>query len=313
MINFSCDRKDILKVLRSINTILAQSDKAKKDYILNFNFKPGKVEIIGFGVSMFINIKCNSFYNVAIPFPILWRLVQDSKDKRFVMEISQSRIKSKNIAIDSPLIKISQPDDSPQIEMDITPSKIEILALRNEYSIDELNDLNLINEVQQTEKELEEALLKCESVLNVFNITAAELNKLIEKKINAVTEPTKNKKILIINDDETLAYLLKEQLLEEGYSADTTYNGEFGLLALQRKNYDCLLLNLQMPGIQGEEVLEIVRKNKPDLPIVIMSAYEESKKRTECIKKGADYYITMPCDLDELLAVIERVMQLHAL
>jgi CheY-like chemotaxis protein len=69
----------------------------------------------------------------------------------------------------------------------------------------------------------------------------------------------KNSKILVCDDDETLCYLLKEQLLEEGLDVDIVYDGKFAIEAIKRTNYDVILLDLNMREVSGEEVLKFVK------------------------------------------------------
>src|SRR3990172_10533583 len=104
----------------------------------------------------------------------------------------------------------------------------------------------------------------------------------------------KNSKILVCDDDETLCYLLKEQLLEEGFSVDTVYDGGIAIDALKRKNYDALLLDLNLREVQGEEVLKFVSEYNPSLQVVILTAQTEIRKAIECIKLGAYDFITKP-------------------
>ncbi len=119
----------------------------------------------------------------------------------------------------------------------------------------------------------------------------------------------KNSKILVCDDDETLCYLLKEQLLEEGFSVDTVYDGGFAIEALKRKNYDILLLDLNMKEVSGEEVLKFVSEYNSSTQVIILSAQSEIKKAIECIKLGAYDFITKPYIFDELLLTIQRALE----
>lgn len=120
---------------------------------------------------------------------------------------------------------------------------------------------------------------------------------------------TKNSKILVCDDDETLCYLLKEQLLEEGFSVDTVYDGQFAIEAIKRKNYDILLLDLNMKEVSGEEVLKFVSEYNASLQVIILSAQSEIRKAIECIKLGAYDFITKPYNFDELLITINRSVE----
>lgn len=119
----------------------------------------------------------------------------------------------------------------------------------------------------------------------------------------------KNSKILVCDDDETLCYLLKEQLLEEGFSVDAVYDGKFAIDAIKGANYDILLLDLNMKEVPGEEVLKFVKDYTSSLQVVILSAQDEMRKAIDCIKAGAYDFITKPYDFEELLLTINRAVE----
>ena len=119
----------------------------------------------------------------------------------------------------------------------------------------------------------------------------------------------KNSKILVCDDDETLCYLLKEQLLEEGFSVDTVYDGRLAIEAIKRKNYDLLLLDLNMRDVQGDEVLRFVVDYNSSIQVVILTAQTEIRSAIECIKIGAYDFISKPYNFDELLLTINRALE----
>ncbi|MDP4115670.1 MAG: sigma-54 dependent transcriptional regulator [Bacteroidota bacterium] len=120
---------------------------------------------------------------------------------------------------------------------------------------------------------------------------------------------SQNSKILVCDDDETLCYLLKEQLLEEGFSADIVYDGRFAIDALKHKNYDVLLLDLNMTEIQGEEVLKFAHEYSPSLRVVILTAASDLRKAVECIKLGAYDFLSKPYNFEELIITINRAIE----
>ena len=119
----------------------------------------------------------------------------------------------------------------------------------------------------------------------------------------------KNSKILVCDDDETLCYLLKEQLLEEGFSVDTVYDGRFAVEAIKRKNYDLLLLDLNMREMQGDEVLKFVVDYNSSIQVIILTAQSEIRSAIDCIKLGAYDFISKPYNFDELLVTIDRALE----
>jgi two-component system, NtrC family, response regulator AtoC len=119
----------------------------------------------------------------------------------------------------------------------------------------------------------------------------------------------KNSKILVCDDDETLCYLLKEQLLEEGFEVDAVYDGKYAIEAIKRSNYDILLLDLNMKEISGEEVLKFVKDYSASLQVIILSAQGEMRKAIDCIKSGAYDFITKPYEFEDLLLTLSRALE----
>jgi DNA-binding NtrC family response regulator len=118
-----------------------------------------------------------------------------------------------------------------------------------------------------------------------------------------------NAKILITDDDETLCYVLKEELINEGFSVDTVYDGKYAIENLKNKNYDLLLLDLQMKEVPGETVLQFAHENFPTLQVIILTAKSEVRSAIDCIKMGAYDFISKPYEFDELLITINRALE----
>jgi len=119
----------------------------------------------------------------------------------------------------------------------------------------------------------------------------------------------KNSKILVCDDDETLCYLLKEQLLEKGFSVDTVYDGSLAIEAIKNMNYEVLLLDLNMKIVNGEEVLKFVSEYNPSIQVIILTAQSDLRKAVDCIRLGAYDFITKPYNFDELLLTINRTLE----
>jgi two-component system NtrC family response regulator len=119
----------------------------------------------------------------------------------------------------------------------------------------------------------------------------------------------KNAKILVCDDDETLCYLLKEQLIEEGFLVDTVYDGSLAIEAIKNKNYDILLLDLSMKVVNGEEVLQFVSEYNSSIQVIILTAQSELRKAVDCLRNGAYDFINKPYSFDELLITINRALE----
>ncbi len=124
-----------------------------------------------------------------------------------------------------------------------------------------------------------------------------------------MTELAKNSKILVCDDEEALCYLLKEQLIEEGFNVDAVYDGKYAIDAIKQKNYDVVLLDLNMREVQGEEVLKFIKDEYPSIEVIILSSQTEMKKAIQCIKSGAYDYIPKPHDPEELILTITRALE----
>lgn len=109
------------------------------------------------------------------------------------------------------------------------------------------------------------------------------------------------KKILIVEDDESIHNVIEELLKENGYNVFNAYSGTEALLLLEKERYDLILLDLMLPGITGEELLAKVK----NIPIIVISAKISSDDKVNCLLSGANDYITKPFDSRELLARIE--------
>lgn len=119
----------------------------------------------------------------------------------------------------------------------------------------------------------------------------------------------RNSRILIADDDETLCYLLKEELINEGFSVDIVYDGKYAIENVKQKNFDLLLLDLEMHEVMGDEVLKYVKEFSPNLQVVILTARSEIRTAIDCIRLGAYDYITKPYEFDELLLTINRALE----
>ncbi len=110
-------------------------------------------------------------------------------------------------------------------------------------------------------------------------------------------------RILIIDDDKELCVLIKQSVLQEGIEADCCYSGKSGLLQLKEKEYQLVILDVMMPGFDGFETLEQIRKES-SLPILMFTSKNDSASKVRGLRAGADDYLTKPFDMDELIARI---------
>ena len=116
------------------------------------------------------------------------------------------------------------------------------------------------------------------------------------------------KNILIIEDEVNISDFIKMELEYEGYKADTYSDGKDGLEAAIKNNYDLVILDLMLPGLNGLEVCRRIKKNK-DTPIIMLSAKDSVMDKVAGLQIGADDYIAKPFAIEELLARIQVVFR----
>ena len=118
-----------------------------------------------------------------------------------------------------------------------------------------------------------------------------------------------NAQILISDDDKTLCYLLKEELVNEGYSVDITFDGKFAIENIKKNFYDVLLLDLEMTEVHGEEVLDFVKDYSPATKVIILTGKTEIRTAINCIKNGAYDFLPKPYEFGQLIVVIQRALE----
>jgi two-component system, NtrC family, response regulator HydG len=119
--------------------------------------------------------------------------------------------------------------------------------------------------------------------------------------------------VLIVEDEEIVRQLLTGLLREEGYAVDAVATGEEGLKALDRELYDLVLLDLNLPGIHGMNVLSAAPALQTDAEFIVMTAFGSVDNAVEAMKLGAFDYINKPFRTEELLLTLERALQQSAL
>lgn len=119
--------------------------------------------------------------------------------------------------------------------------------------------------------------------------------------------------ILIIDDEPHLPHQLARYLRKHGYEVSTVADGEVGLRELQRNNIDLVLLDLRLPKMSGLEVLQRIREQEQELPVVMLTAYGDVQTAVNAMKLGASDYLQKGFDLDELLLVVQKALETNAM
>ncbi len=119
---------------------------------------------------------------------------------------------------------------------------------------------------------------------------------------------SENKRILVVDDDPKDITLLKRVLINEGYSVSGARSGVEALEKLGEVKPSLIILDMLMPGMDGEETLSAIHQ-KINLPVIMVSAVDEREEIVRMLHKGVDDYITKPFDENELLARVEAVLR----
>jgi two-component system, OmpR family, response regulator len=116
-------------------------------------------------------------------------------------------------------------------------------------------------------------------------------------------------RLLIVEDDRNLRGFLRKAFREEGYAVDEAASGDEGLEAAFGAPYDCVVLDMMLPGRSGLEVLDELRGRGLDTPILVLTARNEPSHRVRGLERGADDYLGKPFDLAELMARVQALVR----
>lgn len=116
-------------------------------------------------------------------------------------------------------------------------------------------------------------------------------------------------RILVVEDERTLAGFLARALTAEGHTATVVHDGERGAAEALGDDYDLVLLDVMLPGMSGLSVLDAIRAHSPSLPVILITARGAIEQRVEGLDRGANDYITKPFSFDELLARVRAQLR----
>lgn len=117
-------------------------------------------------------------------------------------------------------------------------------------------------------------------------------------------------KILLVEDERKIANALKKGLMQESFAVDVQYNGDDGLSFAQDEEYDLIILDRMLPGKKdGIEIATILRQQKNNTPILMLTAKDKISDKVEGLNAGADDYLVKPFAFEELLARIRSLLR----
>lgn len=112
-------------------------------------------------------------------------------------------------------------------------------------------------------------------------------------------------RILIVEDDADINTIMAKHLAKQGYECTQAFTGTDGVMLLSQTLFDMVIMDLMLPGIQGEDAVRLIRSRNALLPIIVVSARVSVTDKVNLLNMGADDYLTKPFDLDELAARVE--------
>lgn len=115
--------------------------------------------------------------------------------------------------------------------------------------------------------------------------------------------------ILLLEDDTTLSQEINVFLTKNNYQCDCVYDGKFVINQYKLKNYDCVILDVNVPGKNGIEVCKQLRNDDKFVPILMLTAFGEVSDKVSAFNSGADDYLVKPFHFDELLARINALLR----
>ncbi len=116
-------------------------------------------------------------------------------------------------------------------------------------------------------------------------------------------------RILVADDEDSIRFLLREVMRREGYDVTVTDNGESAFQLVRENNFDLVILDVRMPGMDGMETLKAMRKIRPHLVVLIITAHGNRELAVDAMRQGAYDYFNKPFELDEMRIVVRRALE----
>lgn len=114
--------------------------------------------------------------------------------------------------------------------------------------------------------------------------------------------------ILLVDDEEEFVSTLAERLEMRGFSPTIATSGQQALSLVESRDFDLVVLDVMMPGIGGLEVMDQVKQQHPEMPVILLTGHGSTKEGMQGMQKGAFDYLMKPLDIDELISKMQEAV-----
>jgi DNA-binding response OmpR family regulator len=118
-------------------------------------------------------------------------------------------------------------------------------------------------------------------------------------------------RVLIVDDEEELVTTIAERLQIRGIQAETATDGERALKMIEENPPQVVVLDVMMPGIGGIEILQRMKSQKLEIPVILLTGYGSTEQGMEGMNEGAFDYLMKPCDLNNLISKIQEAVKTY--
>jgi DNA-binding NtrC family response regulator len=115
-----------------------------------------------------------------------------------------------------------------------------------------------------------------------------------------------SEKVLLVDDEIDFLEVMSQRMKARGLEITTAESAEQAISIIEKKSFDAVVMDFQMPGMNGMEALKIIKNNKPEMQVILLTAYATIEKTVEVIKAGAADLLEKPADIDALINKIKK-------
>ena len=116
-------------------------------------------------------------------------------------------------------------------------------------------------------------------------------------------------RILIVDDEPEMATVIEQALVRRGYVATQQHSADAAWELLEREDFDVVITDINMRGMNGVELTERIAQNRHDVPVIVITAFGSIETATAVLRAGAYDFITKPFEIDQLVVGVERAIQ----